>query len=67
MKDSSSMRSVLSRSEFVIKYAGCPIAWSSTLQSEIGLSTTEAEHVGLSQILRDLIPMHNIFDELTKA
>ena len=67
LKDSSSMRSALSRSGFVIKFAGCPIIWSSKLQSEIALSTTEAEYISLSQSLRDLIPIHNIFDELSKA
>ena len=67
LRDSGSMKSVLSRSGFVIKYAGCPIAWSSKLQSEIVLSTTEAECVSLSQSLRDLTPLHNIFDELKEV
>ena len=31
---------------------------------EIALSTTEAEYISLSQSLRDLIPLHNIFNEL---
>ena len=67
LKDSGCLRSVLSRSGFIIKYASCPIAWSSKLQSEIALSTTEAEYISLSQSLRDLIPLHNIFDELSKV
>ena len=32
-----------SRTGFVITYAGCPITWASKLQTEIALSTTEAE------------------------
>jgi len=67
LKDSGCMRSVLSRSGFIIKYASCPIAWSSKLQSEIALSTTEAEYISLSQSLRDLIPLHNIFNELSEV
>ncbi len=32
-----------SRSGWVIFYAGCPIIWASKLQSQVALSTTEAE------------------------
>ena len=59
------MRSVTSRHGFVIKYASCTIAWSSKIQTEVALSTTEAEHVSLSQSLRDLIPLLNMHNELT--
>ena len=48
----------------IIKCGSCPIAWSSKLQSEIALSTTEAECVSLSTSLRDLIPLQCICDEL---
>ena len=58
LRDSNCVRSVLSRSGFVIKHASCPIAWSSKLQTEIALSTREAECVILSQSLRYLIIMH---------
>ena len=37
-----------SRSGYVIFYGGCPIVWASKLQSEIALSTTEAEIISLS-------------------
>ncbi len=57
--------SVKSRSGYVITYAGCPILWSSKLQSEIALSTTEAEYIALSTALRDLIPMRTILQELS--
>ncbi len=56
--------SVKSRSGYVITFAGCPILWSSKLQSEVALSTTEAEYISLSTSLRDLIPMHTIIHEL---
>jgi hypothetical protein len=56
--------SCLSRSGFVIIYNGCPIHWSSKLQSEIALSTTEAEYIALSTALRDLLPLRRILTEL---
>ena len=31
------------------------------------MSTTETEYISLSQSLRDLIPLHNIFDKLGKV
>ena len=37
--------SAKSRSGCVIKYANCPIIWYSRLQTEIALSTTEAEYI----------------------
>ena len=67
LKDSGCLHSTLSRSGFIVKHASCPIAWSSKLQSEIALSTTEPECISLSQSVRDLIPLHNIFDELSEA
>lgn len=44
--------SVLSQTGLVITYCGCPITWSSKLQSEIALSTTEAEYIALSMAMR---------------
>ncbi|MEJ2116200.1 MAG: Ty1/Copia family ribonuclease HI, partial [Gammaproteobacteria bacterium] len=57
-------RSVLSRTGYVITYAGCPIRWVSKLQSEIALSMTEAEYIALSQSMRDLIPMKQLLKEV---
>ena len=56
--------SCLSRSGFVILYAGAPILWVSKLQTEIALSTTEAEYIALSHSMRDLIPTKNLLHEL---
>ena len=56
--------SVLSRTGYVISYCGCPILWASKLQSEIVLSTTEAEYVALSQSMRDVTPLIQLLDEL---
>ena len=42
----------------MIKFAGCPIHWFSRLQTEISLSTTEAEYIALvSTACRELLPM----------
>jgi hypothetical protein len=56
--------SVLSRTGYVIFYRGCPIIWVSKMQTEIALSTTEAEYIALSQAMRDVIPFANILTEL---
>ena len=47
----------------MICYAGLPIVWKSQLQTEIALSTTEAEYIGLSQALREAIPLMNLIKE----
>ncbi|KAL7464856.1 hypothetical protein ACHAXS_005184 [Conticribra weissflogii] len=56
--------SVLSRTGYVIMYAGCPITWCSKLQTEIALSTTEAEYIALSQAMREVIPFLNLMKEI---
>ena len=53
-----------SRTGFVIMYSRCPIIWSSKLQTEIALSTTEAEYVALSQSLREVLPTLSLLKEL---
>ena len=52
-----------SRTGYVITYAGCPIVWASKLQTEVALSTTEAEYNALSASLREVIHMMQIVDE----
>ena len=53
-----------SRTGYIISIFGCPIIWQSKLQTQIALSTTEAEYIALSQSLRDTIPIMNLFKEL---
>ena len=43
---------------------GCPLLWVSKLQTEIALSTTEAEYVALSQSMRELIPAQAMLKEV---
>ena len=55
--DADNPKNLMSRTGYVILYAGCPILWSSKLQSEIALSTTEVEYIALSQAVREVIPL----------
>jgi Reverse transcriptase (RNA-dependent DNA polymerase) len=61
--DSSTARS---RHGFILEYCGCPLIWASQLQTEIALSSTEAEYIGLSKALRETIPIMNILQEMQK-
>ena len=56
--------SVLSRTGYVISYGKCPLVWTSKLQTEIALSTTEAEYIALSQSLREIIPLMGLLREI---
>jgi hypothetical protein len=53
-----------SRSGWIIFYAGCPVSWASKLQSQVALSTTEAEYIAMSQSLCDVIPVMNLLEEM---
>ena len=63
-EDAADANNVLSRSGYVILYAGCPVLWASKLQTEIALSTAEAEYIALSQALREVIPFMNLMGEM---
>ncbi|MCP4099727.1 MAG: Ty1/Copia family ribonuclease HI [Planctomycetaceae bacterium] len=64
--DADNPENVMSRTGFVIRYAGCPIGWCSKLQTEIALSTAEAEYIALSQALREVIPLMTLLQELNE-
>jgi len=55
---------VKSRTGFVLLLGGCPLLWSSKLQTEIALSTTEAEYIALSQAMRALLPLRGLLQEV---
>ena len=57
MEDSTNADNFLSRTRFVIRYAGCPFIWSSKLQTEIALSADESEYIAMSQALREALPV----------
>ena len=62
-KDRSTARS---RHGYYITYGGMPIAWKSTLQQEIALSSTESEITGMSYALREAIPVMRILNEMSE-
>jgi hypothetical protein len=55
---------VKSRTGYVLELAGCPLSWTSKLQSEIALSTMESEYIALSQAMRELIPVRRLVKEI---
>ena len=61
MNDPSTAKS---RTGYIISYGGCPVLWASKLQTEVVLSTTESEYVGLSESLRIAIVMMNLLLEM---
>ena len=62
--DADNPENLMSRTGYVIMYAGCPILWCSKLQTEIALSTTEAEYIALSQAVREVLPLMELMKEL---
>jgi hypothetical protein len=56
--------SVKSRTGFVLTLFGCPIIWSSKLQSEITVSSTAAEYVAFSMAMQEVLPMRALLKEL---
>ena len=55
----------MSRTGYVLLFAGCPVMWVSKLQSVCAQSTTESEYIALRQSLRDVIPIMELLKELT--
>ena len=53
----------LSRTGYLFKYNNCPIIWKSQLQTEICLSSAEAEYVAMSQALRQALPLIHLLKE----
>jgi hypothetical protein len=56
-----------SRTGYVILAFSCPVLWHSHLQTEIALSTMEAEYVALSTACKDLLPLVAVICELSAA
>ena len=52
-----------SRTGYIIMLGGCPIIWKSQLQTEISLSTLEAEYSALSMSMRTLLPLRTLLLE----
>lgn len=63
-EDPHEATNLLSRTGYVICYANCPVHWSSKMQTEIALSTAEAEYIALSQAMREVIPFIRLIVEI---
>jgi hypothetical protein len=59
--------SVRSRSGYLVNLGDCPILWRSQLQTEIALSTLEAEYCALSHSLRTVLPLHRMIVEIVSC
>ena len=55
---------VKSQMGYVLLVGNCPVHWVSKLQSEISVSTMEAEYISLSMAMRDLIPLCTLVDKV---
>ena len=64
VEDPDDLLFVKSRTGYVLLVGNCPVKWVSKLQSEISVSTMEAEYISLSTAMRDLIPLRTLVDEV---
>jgi hypothetical protein len=62
----NNMSTAKSRMGYIITFAGCPITWSSKLQTQIALITTDADYSALYQSLREVLHMVNLLTEINK-
>jgi hypothetical protein len=51
-----------SRTGFIITYAGSPITWTSKVQRDAALSSTESEYIAMSEAFCVLIPMMDLLE-----
>jgi Reverse transcriptase (RNA-dependent DNA polymerase) len=56
--------SAKSRTGYIVFMGNCPIIWKSQLQTEITLSTLEAEYSALSSSLRSVLPLRSLLAEV---
>jgi hypothetical protein len=66
-EDSMDPHCACSLTGYVIMAFGFPVLWRSHLQTEIALSTMEAECVALSTTCKDLLPLVVVIHELSAA
>lgn len=48
-------------SGYIIIFAGCPLIWTSTLQTEIALCSTDMERIALCTAAREILSLMTIF------
>jgi hypothetical protein len=63
-EDEQDPTSVKSRSGYLLMFMGCPLIWGSKLQTQIALSTMEAEYIALSLAMRELIGLRELLKDI---
>ena len=58
---------VKSRTGFTITLGGCPVIWVSKLQTEIALSTLEAEYIALYSAMRYSVTIRRVLKEIENS
>ena len=66
-EDRADPDNVRSRTGHVILLNGCPVIWSSHLQSTISVSTMMAEYYALSTAMREVLPLRGLVKTLAKG
>jgi hypothetical protein len=66
-EDPNDLVSVKSRTGFLVEIMGCPIQWTSKLQTNIATSTMEAEYTALSIALRTAIPLLDVIKYVVQS
>ncbi len=66
LEEADDADNVYSCTGFTIYYAGCPVYWKSKLQTEIALSTAEAEYIAMLQALRETMPLATLMQEMNE-
>ncbi|KAE8654775.1 glutamate-ammonia ligase family protein [Hibiscus syriacus] len=49
---------------YVFTFAKAPVSWKSTLQSTVALSTTKAEYMSVTEVVKEEIWLHRLLGEL---
>ena len=62
--DADDSRATRSRSGYVITLGQVPVLWKSKMQTEIALSTMEAEYIALSTAMRSLVHLRALLFEI---
>ena len=56
--------SVKSRTGYIMTLGDVPVIWASKLQTEIAMSTMEAEYIAVSTAMKELIPLREVFADI---
>ena len=58
--------SVKSRTGYIMTLGGAPVIWASKMQTEIAMSTMEAEYIAVSTAMKELIPLREVLADILK-